>query len=43
MVDSDGNAPKNAFIAGETEHGESSFIGRVKHEGNFLIGKIHVS
>jgi Protein of unknown function (DUF3421) len=41
---SGGNIPENAFVAGHTEHGEATFIGRVKvAEGKFLIGKIHPS
>ncbi|XP_017886266.1 uncharacterized protein LOC108628686 isoform X2 [Ceratina calcarata] len=37
------NIPSNAIPAGETEDGESLFVGRVHHEGTLTIGKIQPS
>jgi Protein of unknown function (DUF3421) len=38
------DVPVNAFGAGHTEHGETTFIGRVKlADGKLIIGKIHPS
>lgn len=43
VKDSNGQVPNNAFIAGYTEHGESTFIGRAMHGKKVLIGKIQPS
>lgn len=38
-----GNVPVNAFPAGHSEQGETLYIGRVRHNGNFVVGKIQPS
>uniref|UniRef100_A0A336MUL6 CSON007745 protein n=1 Tax=Culicoides sonorensis TaxID=179676 RepID=A0A336MUL6_CULSO len=37
------NIPKNAFIGGKTETGETLYIGRVKHENTITLGKVKPS
>lgn len=38
---SEGAMHENAVIGGNTEKGETLFVGRVLHEGHYLPGKIH--
>ncbi|XP_066587914.1 uncharacterized protein [Prorops nasuta] len=38
-----GNIPPNAIPAGESEDGETLFVGRVNHEGTLTIGKVQPS
>lgn len=35
--------PKNAFIGGKADTGETLYIGRVKHENTLTIGKVKPS
>lgn len=37
------NIPKNAIFGGECEQGEVLYIGRVKHEGHEITGKVEPS
>uniref|UniRef100_A0A336ML91 CSON003397 protein n=1 Tax=Culicoides sonorensis TaxID=179676 RepID=A0A336ML91_CULSO len=37
------NIPKNTFIGGKTETGETLYIGRVKHENTITLGKVKPS
>lgn len=37
------NIPSNAIPAGQTEDGESLYVGRVHHEGTLTIGKVQPS
>lgn len=43
VKDKRGHVPGNAFVAGYTEHGEMTFIGRVAYQNQLLVGKIHPS
>lgn len=40
VVARDGTAPLNAFEAGHSEQGEKLFIGRFKHLGEIVVGKV---
>lgn len=40
---SGGNIPSNAVPGGQTEDGETLYIGRVIHEGTLTIGKVQQS
>ncbi|XP_046391922.1 uncharacterized protein LOC124160192 isoform X3 [Ischnura elegans] len=40
---SDGKIPNNAVHGGRTSNGEVLFIGRVNHQGNQTVGKVHPS
>lgn len=37
------NIPPNAVPGGQTEEGETLFVGRVNHEGTVTIGKVQPS
>lgn len=37
------NIPPNAVPGGQTEDGETLFVGRVNHEGTVTIGKVQPS
>jgi hypothetical protein len=43
VVADNGNAPLNAFHGGHSEQGETLFIGRYKHNGDVIVGKIQPS
>jgi hypothetical protein len=40
---SDGEIPQNAFPGGNSEEGETLYIGRVLHEGALVVGKVQRS
>ncbi|XP_075216359.1 natterin-3-like isoform X2 [Lycorma delicatula] len=40
---SQGSVPSEALLAGQSEHGEVLHIGRVKHNGATIIGKVQKS
>lgn len=43
-IDSEGGAvPSNAVVGGNTNDGETLYIGRVVHNGTVTVGKIHPS
>lgn len=43
-IDSEGGAvPSNAVVGGQTNDGETLYIGRVLHNGTVTVGKIHPS
>lgn len=35
--------PKNAFVGGKADTGETLYIGRVKHENTLTVGKVKPS
>jgi len=38
-----GSVPVNAFSAGQSEQGETLYIGRVFHNGDLIVGKVQPS
>lgn len=38
-----GNVPQNGFPCGNSEQGETLYIGRVLHEGALIVGKVQPS